>query len=100
MSNKIYTLDEIKSILIPILQKYNASNAILFGSYARNEATPGSDIDIMVVGGSSFVPTDVFCIAEDIYKTTQKPVDVYEQREIDSNSPFYRAIMNEGIELR
>ena len=100
MSEKIYTLEEIKDILIPILQKYNASNAILFGSYARNEATSNSDIDVMVVGGSSFVPTDVFCIAEDIHRTTRKAVDVYEQREIDTDSLFYRTIMNEGIELR
>ena len=100
MSEKIYTLEEIKSILLPILHKYNASNAILFGSYARNEATPSSDIDVMVIGGSSFVPTDVFCIAEAIHKTMRKAVDVYEQREIEMDSPFYRSIMNEGIELR
>ena len=54
----------------------------------------------MVVGGNSFDPTDVFCIAEDIHKTMRKPVDVYEQREINSDSSFYQAIMKEGIELR
>ena len=66
MSEHIYTLDEIFAAVLPLLKKYNAEKAILFGSYARQEADITSDIDLIVVGGEQFDPTDVFCIAEEL----------------------------------
>lgn len=44
----IYTISEIKEIVQPIAQKYNLKAVYLFGSYARNEATEDSDIDLLV----------------------------------------------------
>lgn len=41
----VYSLEEIKAIAEPIARKYNLSSLMLFGSYARNEATPVSDLD-------------------------------------------------------
>ena len=52
----------------------------MFGSYARQEANAASDIDLIVVGGIKFDPTDVFCIAEELHRALGKPVDVYELR--------------------
>ena len=98
-NNKIFTFEEIKNIVRPILKKYRAEKAILFGSYARKEANENSDIDIMVIGGDSFDPTDIFCIADEIYTQSGKPIDVYERREINADSNFYRTIYAEGIEL-
>jgi hypothetical protein len=34
--------------LLPILQSYGASKIGIFGSYARNEADPDSDLDLLV----------------------------------------------------
>ena len=34
--------------IIEVLLKYNPSKIALFGSYARGEETPNSDIDVMV----------------------------------------------------
>lgn len=48
MSDKIYTLDEIKAIAHPIAQRYGIAALYLFGSYARGEATPQSDLDFRV----------------------------------------------------
>ncbi|MEG0935713.1 MAG: nucleotidyltransferase domain-containing protein, partial [Clostridia bacterium] len=45
MSDKVYTLDEIKAIASPIAQQHGVSALYLFGSYARGEATPASDLD-------------------------------------------------------
>ena len=41
----VYSLEEIKEIVEPIARKYGLSSMKLFGSYARNEATPSSDLD-------------------------------------------------------
>ena len=53
----------------------------------------------MVIGGDCFDPTDIFCIADEIFTQSGKPIDVYERREINTDSDFYRNIFAEGIEL-
>ena len=60
MSDHVYAQDEIFAAVRRLLKKYHAERAILFGSYARQEADASSDIDLIVVGGSRFDPTDVF----------------------------------------
>ena len=59
-----------------------------------------SDIDLMVIGGNSFDPTDIFCIADELYSTSGKNVDVYEKQEIEEDSDFYRSIIADGVTLR
>lgn len=46
--DKIYTVDEIQEIIIPIAKKHNISRVYLFGSYARGEANEDSDIDLRI----------------------------------------------------
>lgn len=100
MSNRVYSRDEIHAMVAPILRRYNAAYALLFGSYARNEANPQSDIDLVVIGKDTFRPFDIFAIAEDLHECSGKAVDVYEMREVKQGSPFYRAIMSEGVILQ
>ena len=38
MPGRVYTKDEIFNMVLPLLKKYHAESAILFGSYARQEA--------------------------------------------------------------
>ena len=99
MSEHIYTRDEIISAILPLLKKYQAESAILFGSYARQEANAQSDIDLVVIGGPRFDPTDVFCIADDLHRLTGKQVDVYERREINAGTEFYNTVFSEGVQI-
>ena len=48
MSDRIYTLNEIKSIIAPIASRYGVDRVYLFGSYARGDADENSDIDLCV----------------------------------------------------
>lgn len=52
MSNKIYTIDEIKQIIPPISIRYGVERMYLFGSYARGESTPRSDLDFRLDKGA------------------------------------------------
>ena len=51
MNDKVYTLDEIRSIAVPIARRYDIAALYLFGSYARGQATSASDIDFRVDRG-------------------------------------------------
>lgn len=99
MSGRVYTQDEIARAVIPLLNKYRAERAILFGSYARKDATAASDVDLVIIGGSRFDPTDVFCIADELHRALGKAVDVYELREINVGTPFYDAVFSEGVQI-
>jgi len=48
---KIYDIEEIKRISIPIAQKYGVKKLALFGSYARGEQKETSDIDFLIDKG-------------------------------------------------
>ena len=100
MNDSIYSRDEIISHVVPLLRKYSAEKAILFGSYARHEATQSSDVDLVIIGGKRFDPTDVFCIADELFRSLQKNVDVYELSEIKFGSEFYNTIFREGVQIR
>ena len=59
--DKIYSIEEIKNILNKnkdyFTEKYNVSNFLLFGSYAKNLQTAESDIDLLV---NFSKPVDMF----------------------------------------
>ena len=98
-SKKALSIEQITDTIRSLLVKYHAEAAILFGSYARMEADGISDIDVVIIGGASFEPTDVFSLAEDLHRMTQKKVDVYELREINQQSDFYHNILREGVRI-
>ena len=52
MTNKVYSIEEIKNIVQPIAKEYGVQRVFLFGSYARGEATPLSDLDFRVDKGN------------------------------------------------
>ena len=97
MKDKVFTLDNIVSIVKPIAEKYHVQEIYLFGSYARGEANIDSDLDFLVYGGERFKLTMIFALAEDLRKALNKQVDVFEIHEINTDSEFYNTIMKERL---
>jgi len=52
MTEKKYTIDELRMIITPIAEKYEISKVYLFGSFARGDYTGESDIDIRIDKGN------------------------------------------------
>lgn len=97
MSEKVYTIEEIKSILQNILKNFEVKKAILFGSYAKNTPTPKSDIDLVIDSEGKLLNIYFYGLLEDLVQALQKNVDLFEISEIQKNSKIYNDIQNEGV---
>lgn len=103
----IYTIEEIKSRVLPVIQKYNIPAMYLFGSYARGEATEESDLDFLVVTTgtrltSLFSLGELYCDLEEIF---QKEIDLVTMRSVmqniqtESDRSFRDVVMKERVRL-
>ena len=72
----IYAVSEISRIIAPILEKYGVSRAYLFGSYARGDALPESDIDVRIDGGPVRTMSWLGGHYSDMTEALRKPVDL------------------------
>ena len=47
-----YTISELRAIIAPIAQKHGVKRVTVFGSIARGEARPDSDVDLCIDVGA------------------------------------------------
>ena len=103
----IYTLDEIKKRVFPVIQKYNIPAMYLFGSYARGEATEESDLDFLVdTTGTNLTSLlslgALYCDLEEVF---QKNIDLITVRsvmqnvETESDRSFRDTVIRERVKL-
>ena len=103
----IYTMDEIKKRVFPVIQKYNIPAMYLFGSYARGEATEESDLDFLVdTTGTSLTSLlalgELYCDLEEVF---HKDIDlitvrsVMQNAETESERSFRDAVIRERVKL-
>jgi len=81
----------------PVALKYPVKRVILFGSYARGEATEKSDIDLVVDCEGKLIGLDFFGVAGEIYRALPVKADIFELREIKKPSVLYDNIVREGV---
>ena len=93
------TRSDIENTIKALLVRYNAEYALLFGSYARGEETPDSDIDVVVYGGDNFKKSNIFAFAEELREALGKDADVFEISEVNKGTPFYDNLMKEGVKI-
>ncbi|MCL2212637.1 MAG: nucleotidyltransferase domain-containing protein [Oscillospiraceae bacterium] len=95
---KIYTVDEIKEISVPIAKAYGVKKLALFGSYARGEAREWSDIDFVIDKGSSekLRGLDYFGFILDLEDAMKIDVDVITYDSL-KKSPIAYAIEDEVV---
>ena len=95
---RVPSMGEIREAVLPLIGRHGFRSALLFGSYARGEAGPGSDVDILVDAGESFRPLSVYALGEELREATGKSVDVFELSELDEG-PFRERAIGEAIRL-
>lgn len=85
MTDKIYTIDEIKANIIPILRRYEVERVFLFGSYARGEANQNSDIDLRVDKGKLRGLFALSGLRIDISEALSKNVDLLTSKSLSDD---------------
>ena len=92
----MFTLDEIRERVTPVARKYGLKAVYVFGSYARNEATSDSDIDILVdrTGSSIRGMFDMGSLYHDLRESIGKEIDLItthtlEQRNTRNRIPMF-----------
>jgi predicted nucleotidyltransferase len=83
------TRSEIRSIIIPILKKYDIIKASLFGSIVRGEATEKSDIDILVEFKKGRTLLDLVGLKLELEDIFKKKVDVLTYNSINPRLKKY-----------
>jgi hypothetical protein len=97
VTNMCYTLNEIKEKTIPVAKAYGIQSLGVFGSYARNEATDESDVDICVEKGSMRSLLQYFAFVQELEKILGCHVDVI-TTEIE-DTVFLKQVLKERILL-
>ncbi|GHT02162.1 hypothetical protein AGMMS50276_31830 [Synergistales bacterium] len=93
----VYTIEEIKKRVIPVLKTNNVNTAILFGSYANNKAHRKSDIDILVDSGLRGLRFSGF--AYEVQLALEKDTDIYDVYYLPDDSPLNDEILKTGVTI-
>ena len=103
----VYTLEEIKQNVLPLVRKYNIPAMYLFGSYARGEAAGESDLGFLVDTTGTRLTSlltlgELYCDLEEIF---HKKIDLVTVRAVmqdvrtDSDRDFRDTVMRERVKL-
>lgn len=94
-SDKVFTLEEIKKIVQPIAAQYDIDCVYLFGSYARGNATPSSDLDFRVDRGNMKSLFSLGGLYTDLTESFQKELDLVTTKSLSPQ--FLNQIAGEEI---
>jgi predicted nucleotidyltransferase len=72
----VYSIDEIRTCLTPVLKERNVKSAVLFGSYSKGEADEDSDIDLLVDTSPGTTLFDLGGLHEDLADLLGVSVDI------------------------
>jgi predicted nucleotidyltransferase len=95
MVRQIHSIKQIQDRLTPVFERNGISKAILFGSYGRNAADEGSDIDILV--SSSLKGLRFVGFINEVQEAVDKEVDLFDVSHIDEGGRLDTEIKSTGI---
>ena len=69
----------------------------LFGSYAKGDANPKSDIDLLISVNASGL--QFFEIVERLREKLKKKIDLLDAKELEKNIPLVEEILKDGVKI-
>lgn len=96
-SSGVLPLDSIKLLIMPVAKKNGLDSVFLFGSYARDEAKEGSDVDLLISGGDYKGLLGFLSIKEQFENALGKSVDLITNTSLDENNSESGVMFREKI---
>lgn len=102
-----FNLERIRTLVTPIARKHGLRGVYVFGSYARNEATEDSDVDLLIDREGSSIH-GIFGMNEllnEFREKLGKDVDLVtlqslkQENTIRNNSDFIKNVMKEKVKI-
>lgn len=93
----IIDIEYIRDKCQKVFEKYDVDFCYLFGSYAKNKATPTSDVDLLIsakVKGLKF-----YGVVEEVRTALHKKVDVLDVNQLNNNMELTQEILKDGIKI-
>ncbi|SHH33800.1 nucleotidyltransferase family protein [Sporanaerobacter acetigenes] len=97
MTSNIISIEKIKEKTMPILSKYPVNKAILFGSYAKGEATKNSDMDLYIDTNGKLRGLDFVGLLEILVDTLGVDIDLIDKSHIEPDSLIMQEIEDGGM---
>ena len=95
--SSIYTLAKLKTILSPVFTSHGVRKAVLFGSYAKGQATEHGDVDLLVDSGLQGLA--FYGLLEEIATTLYVPVDLIDMTQVEQGSQVDHEIQRSGVAI-
>ncbi|MFI5502715.1 helix-turn-helix domain-containing protein [Nocardia asteroides] len=92
-------LERFRAEFHAVLGSYPVANVWLFGSVARGDDRPDSDLDLLIELAPGASVIDIFGLDEDLAGVLGCPVDVVTTTEVDSNDLMRRGVKRDRLPL-
>lgn len=93
------TPTDISTAASRVLAQYDVSEAYLFGSFARGEQTPSSDIDLRLVCGNAMTFGTLYELSHELERELGRKVEIVTNPPEHMRPAFRKSIKQEEIRL-
>lgn len=90
---------DISTAASRVLAQYDVSEAYLFGSFARDEQTPDSDIDLRLVCGNTMTFGTLYELSHELEKELGQKVDVVTNPPEHMRPAFRKSIEQDEVRV-
>lgn len=90
---------DISSAVSRVLPRYDVREAYLFGSFARGEQAPDSDIDLRLVCGNTMTFGTLYELSHELEKKLGRKVDIVTNPPEHMRPPFSKSIEQDEVRL-
>jgi hypothetical protein len=96
----IYTVEQIREMVTPVVSKYPVKTLYLFGSYARGMATEYSDIDLLADSDGVLLEGLQLCaLAGELNDIIPKEVQIVDLHCVKKPSGFFDSVWKTKVVL-
>lgn len=90
---------DISTVVSRVLQRYDVSEAYLFGSFARGEQTPDSDIDLRLVCGATMTFGALYELSHELEEALVRKVDIVTNPPEHMHPTFRKSIEQDEVRI-